>query len=72
MATDKVIDNDTPLATISVFESYDYHAVTLQAAAPALMTVLSLDDTTGNERCVAGSTYVVVTVVAFWAVESGS
>lgn len=63
--TNKAAD-DNPLQTLLVsFEAYDDHAMTAEAPAPPVMTVLFADFPHGDKSEVAIRADVVVAFVAF-------
>lgn len=70
MPTDEVPDDDAALAHGRVFETDEDHAVAVQAAAPALVAVLTANHARGEEFGVAGRADVVVAGGALVAVEA--
>lgn len=70
--THKIADNDAALAFFVVFEADYYHAVTGEAAPPAVVSIFFGDFACCHEFEVAICTDVVVTVIAFQAMVAGS
>ena len=60
VTTYEIAHNHASLGAITVFESYDIHAVAAETLAPSVYTVFLGNTTANDELVIAAHTYIVI------------